>query len=71
MATTLQDLQEYRDTLLKDLAMPRRVQFGERALLNHDPEQIRAAIAEVDRQIAELSGQTTERKFTIQTSRGL
>jgi hypothetical protein len=67
---TVEQLVSEREKLLAQLSGPAALRFGERSLSNRTPDEIRAAIAHLDAEIAKLqSPQPTV--FTIQTKRGL
>jgi hypothetical protein len=67
---TLEQLQAEREKLLGSLSAPDSLTFADRSMRNRTPEQIRAAIAQIDGEIGKL--QTPEpRQFVVQTKRGL
>jgi hypothetical protein len=56
MALTLQQLQAARDALVTSLGAPAEVHFSDHSVRNRSIAEIRAAISEVDDQIALLGG---------------
>jgi hypothetical protein len=67
---TVEQLLDEREKLLGQLSGPAALRFGERSLSNRSPDEIRAALQQVDAEIAKLqSPQATV--FTIQSKRGL
>jgi len=71
---TLTELQAEREKLLGALSAPESVSSSHgassRSLRNRSPEQIRAAVAQIDGEIAKLQTEQP-RQFVIQTKRGL
>jgi hypothetical protein len=68
---TLEELQAKRDELLAALANPTRVtQFESRRVEKHELSEMRAALAELDRQIGAMQADGA-RKFVLTTNRGL
>jgi hypothetical protein len=51
---TLQELEAQREALLAALSAPDSVSFGDRSLRHRSPEQIRAALQQLDAEIAKV-----------------
>jgi hypothetical protein len=67
---TLEELQAQREKLLAALSQPEQVQFADRSLRNRRPEDIRAAIAQIDAEIAQLTA-TPRRQVLLSSEKGL
>jgi 5-enolpyruvylshikimate-3-phosphate synthase len=69
MALTLAQLQAQRDEILSEMGGAQAVTFGDKSVTRRPQQDLDAALARVDAEIASLSPQS--RQFKIQTSRGL
>jgi hypothetical protein len=67
---TLQELEAQREALLAALSAPDSVSFGDRSMRYRSPEQIRAALQQVDAEIAKAKAaadRSTARARVIRT----
>lgn len=71
MAKTFEELQAIRDKLLDMLDSPESVTGPAGGVRFRTQADIRAAIQDIDRELAAVTGATPGRVFTIQTNRGI
>jgi hypothetical protein len=72
MAKTYEQLQAIRDKILDQLDSPESVTAPDGAGVRFRSQaDLRAALADIDREINAVTGATPGRVFTIQTSRGI
>jgi hypothetical protein len=69
---TLQELEAQREALLAALSAPDSVSFGDRSMRYRSPEQIRAALQQVDAEIAKAkaAGDANPHSRVIRTYTG-
>lgn len=68
---TLEQLQAEREKLVTALSQPEQIQHGDRAMRNRRPEEIRAAIAQIDAEIAARQASPRCRQVRLSSNKGL